>query len=106
MSDTKIVQIKLDEKDSAYVEVRGSEIYEEMGPGRKIYETASDYVKVASSIINNLKEMKEQPSSIELEFGITLAMTSGGILSWVATETSANASIGIKMTWEKETILK
>lgn len=106
MNEKKIIQIRIDEENSAHVEVDQSQVFEEMGPRNKVYEIASDYVKVAGSIIKNLKEMEEQPSSIELEFGIRLAMTSGGLLSWIATDVSADASIGVKMIWEREQTIK
>ena len=98
MSDTEIVQIKLSNGDFAYVEVKKDD-YEEMGIIDKIFETSSEFVKVASDMMYSIKDMPIVPDSIELELGVELKILKSGVLAWVAGDTGAG--IKVKMVWKK-----
>lgn len=102
MGKTEVIQVKLDNDDTVFVEIAKKEGYTEVGLKNKIFEVSSDYIKVASNIIKNLKSMDFKPDSIELEFGVKLTATSGKAVSWIVTDAGAEASIGVKMKWEKE----
>lgn len=98
----EIVQIKLRDGDTAYVEMQKKDDFCERGASSKVYEAVNDHIKVAADMVEEMKKMSTVPSSIELEFSIGLKMVSSGLLSWIALESSADAGIKVKMKWEKE----
>ena len=103
MSDkVEIVQVKLKDGDTAYVEVHKKDDYCKRAISDKAYEVANDHIKVAADMVEEMKKMSSVPSCIELEFSIGLRVVSSGILSWIAMESSADAGIKVKMKWEKE----
>lgn len=96
---TEIVKIQLDDGSEAYAELK-REGFVEMGFTEKSYKVSSDYINIASNIINNLKSIDLKPEEIELEFGVKLEMVGGKLLSWIATDIGAEASISVKAKWE------
>ena len=100
MNNTEIVQIRLADGSLAYVEMQKTDDYEELGIFDEVFETSSEFIKVASELVGNIKKMPMKPSSIELELNVGLKMTSSGVLAWIVADSSGEAGIKVKMTWE------
>ena len=98
---SKIINVKLDNGECAYIEIDNDNIYEEAGIKESIYDSSSDYIKVASNVINNLKKLDLSPDSIELSFSIKLAITAGKAVSWIIADGGVETNLGIKMKWKK-----
>lgn len=76
---TEIVKIQLDDGSEAYAELK-REGFVQMGFTEKSYKVSSDYINIASNIINNLKSIDLKPEEIELEFGVKLEMVGGKVI--------------------------
>lgn len=97
----KTIAVELDNGDVAFVEVDATDLYEEAGPNKSPFKASSDYIKVASNVLNNLKNQDLNPDSIELSFSIKLAITGGKLASWIIADAEAETSLGVKMKWQK-----
>lgn len=99
--NTELIKIRMDD-GFAYAEIQKTDGYCEMGLSEKIYEVSSDYIKIASNMVKEIKEMSLTPNEIELEFSIGLKMVSSGLLSWLVANSSADAGVKVKLKWEKD----
>lgn len=97
----KTIAVELDNGDVAIVEVDGTDLYEEAGPNKSPFKASSDYIKVVSNVLNNLKNQNLNPDSIELSFNIKLAVTGGKLASWIIADAEAETSLGVTMKWQK-----
>lgn len=95
----RIIKVKLDDGDIIRMEACTNTSMEECGPIEKVFDVSNDYLKAATNVIKNLKSLDMKPDAIELEFGIKLEVGSGNLVSWIATDASAEAAIGIKLIW-------
>lgn len=98
----KTIAVELDNGDIAFVEVDGTDLYEEAGFSKSPFKVASDYIKVAANVLKNLKNQDLNPDSIELSFGIKLALTGGKMASWIIADAEAETSLCVKMKWQKD----
>lgn len=72
----------------------------EVTQNKEAKKPSNDYIKVAQDLLKRLKSLEPKPNSIELEFSIKLAMTSGKALAWIMVDIGADATLGVKMKWE------
>lgn len=98
-----VINVKLDDGEIVRMEAYCSDEMEECGPAERLFEASNDYLKTAKNVIKNLKNLDIKPDEIELEFGIKLEVGTGNLVSWIAADSNAEASMGVKLKWGKAT---
>ena len=104
----KLIEVKLDDETSIYIEAADDSQGPEMGvsfvdeietKGKEYLDTSIETVKrAASSIITKVKDFgPDSPDEFELSFEVKLSTDSKVIFSTLGAE----ANFGVKLTWKK-----
>ena len=98
LEDGRSIVMEVDETHSGVIQAsRGPG--EIVGKATQTFEAAMDRIKpTARTIISKLRELKDSPDEVSIEFGLTFSVQAGVIITGIESE----ATLKVSLTWKKE----